>query len=362
MSDISLQRYKARRAFQSLKEDKHMDNSEYIKLKSVIQNVKETRNDVVEEAAVVDPVVVVPQNFVYVFIVDSTFDFSTEDIESSSDRETDPPLRYITSVTVDDTGSSGVQPYVSDTEQMIDHRGDGSTLYEDMIMNFDLLLNTSDTTNVYHYIKIIIPTLSLNVIDTDTFATAISDAIDKSVTKSLTSGYDTIIKRVIVGYGVNDIKTAYNGFVNDVSFSVGTYSEYSSYVDGLATSPGSYHLIAYVQQIIEEINDSYETGDLAGTLAAEYEPSNTIVLYPNNNYTVTVDGDTTDYNVNASIFFRLKMKEQNVTRGYTLLYTEWSRVIGIEYAPSGTIYSDTNVLKAATLSSLGGELAGIVGL
>lgn len=355
MSDISLQRYKARRAFQSLKEDKHMDNSEYIKLKSVIQNVKETRNDVVEEVAVA----AVPQNFVYVFIVDSTFNFSTEDIESSSDRETDPSSRYITSVRVDTDPSSVVQHYVSDTEQMIDYRGDGSTDYEDMIMNFDLLLNTSDTTNVYHYIKISIPTLSLNDIDTGIFDTAITDAIDKSVTESSTSGYDTIIKRVIVGYGINDIETAYNGFVeDDASFSMGTYDEYSSYVDGLVTSPGLYHLIAYVQQIIEEINASYDSGDLEDILAAEYEPSNTIVLYPNNNKVV----GTTDYNVNASIFFRLKMKEQNVTRGYTLLYTEWSRVIGIEYAPSGTIYSDTNVLKAATLSSIGGELAGIVGL
>lgn len=46
MSENSLMRYKARRAFKSLKEDKHMTNSEYVKLRSVIQNVKETRKDV----------------------------------------------------------------------------------------------------------------------------------------------------------------------------------------------------------------------------------------------------------------------------------------------------------------------------
>ena len=46
MSENSLMRYKARRAFQSLKEGKQMTNSEYVKLRSVIQNVKETRKDV----------------------------------------------------------------------------------------------------------------------------------------------------------------------------------------------------------------------------------------------------------------------------------------------------------------------------
>ena len=45
MSDISLQRYKARRAFKTLNEDKRMDNSEYIRLKSIIETVKGTKKN-----------------------------------------------------------------------------------------------------------------------------------------------------------------------------------------------------------------------------------------------------------------------------------------------------------------------------
>jgi hypothetical protein len=358
MSDISLQRYKARRAFQSLKEDKHMDNSEYVKLKSVIQNVKETRNDVVEEAAVA----ALPQNLVYVFIVDNTFNFSSEDRISTSSMADDPPLRYITSLNIFN-GLSGIQTGTPDTETMIDHRTDDLTDSEDMVMNFDLL--NRDTTNVYHYIKIFINNITLNDTTTNTVATAISNAIGHSVTESLTSDYDTIIKRVIVGCGVSDIKSTYTGFVSDDSFAHNIYGYYSNYVDDLAESTASYHLIDYVDRIITEINDSYDSGYLSHTLSAEYEPSNTIVLYPNNNSTFTVSSVTTDYNLHASIFFRLKMKEQNEAHGYTLLYEEWSGETDIDIAlgaitDSATKYSDTNILKADTLLSLGAQLAGIV--
>ena len=134
MSDISLQRYKARRAFQSLKEDKHMDNSEYVKLRSVIQNVKETRKDVVEEAADVDSVVADPQNFVYVFIVDEAFNGSTSRASDTSYTPTGRiRLRHITDITIDEYDEYSI----GNPTKMTSYAAGVST-GEDMIIKFDV--------------------------------------------------------------------------------------------------------------------------------------------------------------------------------------------------------------------------------
>ena len=89
-----------------------------------------------------------------------------------------------------------------------------------------------------------------------------------------------------------------------------------------------------------------------------YSSSNTIVLYPNSNV-VSSDATPIYYSGDASIFFRKRMSEQNNDK-YTLLYTEWSRVDDIGYAPSGSVYNGVvNTLTPATHYRLGEKLAAL---
>ena len=338
MSDISLQRYKARRAFQSLKEDKHMDNSEYVKLRSVIQNVKETRKDVV----VVDSVVADPQNFVYVFILDDAFNES-DDRAAVVASDTHIEKRYITELSVDDSGL--YSPLSPVPYKMSTYVGNATT-GENMIIKFDA--DITDVTNFYHYIKVHTNVVGITSIDTDTLATNIQDAITKSLIKSVSSAQTTIIKRVIVGHGTADIKTVY-----DDAYATNTNPEYSDYETTVIGKPAYDHISnvdAVIDSIKKDSNFSYMTA---------YSSSNTIVLYPNSNDVSGGTPGTYDYSGDASIFFRKRMSEQNNDR-YTLLYTEWSRVDDIEYAPSPTVYDVVvDTLTPATHYSLGEKLAAI---
>jgi hypothetical protein len=341
MSDISLQRYKARRAFQSLKEDKHMDNSEYVKLKSVIQNVKETRKDVVEEAAVVGSGVTDPQNLVYVFILDNTFNESTSRADVSDTHKVE---RYITDITVDISNNYTIEDPVA----MSTYAADSGTL-EDMIIKFDA--DITDETNFYHYIKVNTGVVGLSSITTDDLASNIQDAILASITYSSSNGNDTIIKRVIVGHGTEDIRTVYDDAYGDNNNSDPTYSQYETNV---TQTPGYDH-ISNVDAVITSINAE-------GTSYMDaYSPSNTIVLYPNSNV-VSGNGESPSdyrYSGDASIFFRKIMSEQNNDR-YTLLYTEWSRVDDIGDAPSGSVYNGVvNILTPATHYRLGKSLSAL---
>ena len=338
MSENSLQRYKARRAFQSLKEDKQMSNSEYVKLRSVIQNVKETRKDVVEEAAVVEADVADPQNFVYVFILDDTFNESTS--RATDVSYTPTGVRLITDISVDSSNVYSIATPVP----MSTYDADGST-GEDMIIKFNA--DITDDTNFYHYIKVHTDGISLlSSIDADNLASNIQVAIDASI-----SGYDhdTIIKRVIVGHGTTGIKLAYDTAYGLTTSSTPLYSEYVTSVDATV-----YDHISNVSAVIDSIN-----GNAASYMDA-YSSSNTIVLYPHN---TLVSGSTDtpadyDYSGDASVFFRKRMSEEN--NEYTLLYTEWSRVDDIGYAPSGSVYNGVlNTLTPATHYRLGEKLAAL---
>ena len=332
MSDISLQRYKARRAFQSLKEDKHMDNSEYVKLRSVIQNVKETRKDVVEEAAVVDSVVTDPQNFVYIFILDNAFNESTSRATDTS--YTPIGIRHITDVLLSSGSYSSVPPV-----QMTSY---SFTTKEDMIIKFNA--DITDDTNFYHYIKVHTDGIGLSGIDTVELANNIKDAITASINTAGSGIHDTIIKRVIVANGTEDIKTVYDAAYG--SNANPAYSDYETTVDG---SDHISNVDAVIASIKNATNISYMTA---------YSSSNTIVLYPNSNDVSGGNPGTYDYSRDASIFFRKRMSEQNNDK-YTLLYTEWSRVDDIEYAPSATVYDGVNTLTPATHYRLGEKLAAL---
>lgn len=345
MSDISLQRYKARRAFQSLKEDKHMDNSEYVKLKSVIQNVKETRKDVVEEAAVVGSGVADAQNFVYIFILDDTFNGSTS-------RETDTSyshtgvVRNITVLSVDDGGV--YSPLIPVPVQMSTYVG--SATVEDMIINFDA--DITDDTNFYHYIKVHMDVVGLSSINTGDLTSNIEAAISASIADSSSLGNDTIIKRVIVGHGTDDIRTVYEYAYGDNNNTHPAYSDYKNTV----TETLGYDHISNVDAVIASINAGSKS------YMDEYSPSKTIVVYPHSNDVSTgVDNVPADYpySGDASVFFRKRMSEQNNDK-YTLLYTEWSLTIGIEYAPSGSVYNGVvNTLTPVTHYRLGEKLAAL---
>lgn len=333
MSDISLQRYKARRAFQSLKEDKHMDNSEYVKLRSVIQNVKETRKDV--EDAVVDSVVADPQNFVYVFIVDDTFNESTSRATDTSYTHTG--VRLITDVSVDSSYAYSIGTPTTMTSYA------GSATTEDMIIKFNA--DITDDTNFYHYIKVHTDGIGLSGITTDTLATNIQAAILESINTAGSLTHDTIIKRVIVAHGTADIRTAYDAAYAGTA---PTYDEYVTSVDGSVSDH-----ISNVGDIIESINNN------AASYMARYSSSNTIVLYPHNTF-VSGNADTPaeyDYSGEASVFFRDRMTDKN--SDYTLLYNEWSLVDDIEYAPSGSVYDGVNTLTPATHYRLGANLAAL---
>mgnify|MGYP005991645025 FL=1 len=311
-----------------------MDKYEYVKLRSVIQNVKETRKDVV----VVDSVVADPQNLVYVFILDDTFNESTSRADVSDTHKVN---RYITDITVDISNGYTIEDPVAMSTYAA-----GATL-EDMIIKFDA--DILDKTNFYHYIKVHTDGVELSSITTGTLASNIQDAILASITYSSSNGNDTIIKRVIVGHGTEEIKSAYDAAYGTNSDP--TYIQYGNTVDQVLT----YDHISNVGAVIGSITTN-------GTSYMDaYSPSNTIVLYPNNN-DVNTDSDnqsTYDYSGDASIFFRKRMSEQNNDR-YTLLYTEWSRVDDIEYAPSGSVYNGVvNILTPATHYSLGEKLAAI---
>lgn len=335
MSDISLQRYKARRAFQSLKEDKHMDNSEYVKLRSVIQNVKETRKDVVEEVAVVGSDVTDPQNLVYVFILDEAFNGSTSRASDTSYTPTGRiRSRHITDITIDEYDEYSI----GNPTKMTSYAADVST-GEDMIIKFDADI-TDD--NFYHYIKVHTEGIALSGIDTVELANNIKDAITASINTAGSGIHDTIIKRVIVANGTEDIKTVYDAAYG--SNANPAYSDYETTVDG------SDH-ISNVDAVIASITVN------TTSYMARYSSTNTIVLYPNSNV-VSSDATPIYYSRDASIFFRKRMSEQNNDK-YTLLYTEWSRVDDIEYAPSGTVYDGVNTLTPATHYRLGEKLAAL---
>lgn len=343
MSDISLQRYKARRAFQSLKEDKHMDNSEYVKLKSVIQNVKETRKDVVVDSVVADP-----QNLVYVFILDNAFNGSTSRATDTSDDH--DQSRYITDVSVNSSNVYTVEPPVPMSSYANGDDANIRATVEDMIIKFDT--DIKDGTNFYHYIKVHADVVELSNIVTDVLATNIQAAILNSIAYSRSVGNvgnDTIIKRVIVAHGTADIKTVY-----DAAYGSNANPAYSDYKNTVTETLGYDH-ISNVDAVIASINAE-------GTSYMDaYSPSNTIVLYPNNNDVsdglVDVPSDY-PYSGDASIFFRRRMSEQNNDK-YTLLYTEWSRVDDIEYAPSATVYDGVDTLTPATHYRLGEKLAAL---
>ena len=340
MSENSLQRYKARRAFQSLKEDKQMSNSEYVKLRSVIQNVKETRKDVV----VVDSVVAaVPQNFVYVFILDDTFNDSTSRVTGTSD--THNVNRYITDITVDISNGYTIEDPVS----MSTYAADSGTL-EDMIIKFDA--DILDKTNFYHYIKVHTDGVELSSVTTGTLATNIRTAIDKSISDYGSVDNDTIIKRVIVGHGTEEIKSAYYA-----AYAATTPHDFPSYIQykNKADETTNDH-IYNVDAVITSINGE-------GTpYMGDYSSSNTIVLYPHNTEVsgAAEDPATYEYSGNASLYFRTLMTEQNNDK-YTLLYTEWSAVRVTSLSPFDAVYISVgvNTLTPATHYSLGANLAAL---
>ena len=339
MSENSLQRYKARRAFQSLKEDKQMSNSEYVKLRSVIQNVKETRKDVV----VVDSVVADPQNFVYVFILDDTFNDSTSRVTGTSDSHNEN--RYITDIKVV-TGDAYTP--VPPVPGKMSTYADGATL-EDMIIKFDA--DILDKTNFYHYIKVHTDGVELSSVTTGTLATTIRGAIDASISASVSSDRDTIIKRVIVGHGTEEIKSAYSAAYTYNSGSAPTYNQYVTFVDGTL-----YDHIFNVDAVITSINDK------AASYMGDYSSSNTIVLYPHNTEVsgAADDPPTYEYSGNASLYFRTLMTEQNNDK-YTLLYTEWSAARVTSLSPSDAVYISVgdNTLTPATHYRLGANLAAL---
>jgi len=324
MSDISLQRYKARRAFKTLNEDKRMDNSEYIRLKSIIETVKGTKKTVVEEA--VEEAVAAPKNRVYIFIMDDTFSTGM----TAGDNETvGTPTGYFTKVS-----RNSVSDYSSGDTTDMEYYNHNSSSGEDIIKVF-YNNKPSDDTNHYHYIKVGIP-VGLNVIDTnneyDDLAIAINHALVKSLAMSNTQDNDTIIERIIVAHGTDDIEAAYT-----VSSGLTDITAYNSTIDDNT----KYDHISNVDSIISSIEYN---------VSSDYVVSNTIVVYPHNN--------SIGYDGNQSEFFRERMSEQNNDK-YTLLYTEWSRVDDIEYAPSPTVYSGTNTLTSDTHHRLGEKLAAL---
>ena len=334
MSENSLMRYKARRAFQSLKEDKQMTNSEYVKLRTVIQNVKETRKDV--EDAVVDSVVADPQNFVYVFILDDTFNGSTSRATGASDSH--DGIRFITDISVDSSNAYSIATPVP----MSTYDADGST-GEDMIIKFNA--DITDYTNFYHYIKVHTDGIGLSGINTDDLATNIQAAIDASISDY---DHDTIIKRVIVGNGTTGIKSAYDAAYADITAEP-TYSQYVT----TTVDESVYDHISNVTAIITSINAK------TASYMSEYSSSNTIVLYPHN--TLVSGGDVVpasyDYSGDASVFFRDRMTTQNSE--YTLLYGEWSLVTLTSVRPTDAVYDGVNTLTPATHYRLGANLAAL---
>lgn len=324
MSDISLQRYKARRAFKTLNEDKRMDNSEYIRLKSIIETVKGTKKTVIEEA--VEEAVTAPKNRVYIFIMDDTFSTGM-----TAGGETVPsPTGYFTQVsrTGDLTYSSGDTTLI---DKYVLNSGGGNDIIKVFHNN-----KPSDYTNHYHYIKVDIP-VGLNVIDTNgeynTLANEINSALVKSLDKSDTQANDTIIERIIVAHGTDDIVAAWSAASSD------NIDNYNSII-----GTGEHDHISNVYSIISSIK-TYVSSD--------YVVSNTIVVYPHNNST----SEPIDYAGDASEFFRQRMTAQNVY--YTLLYKEWSVVTGIEFKPSVDVYSDINTLTSETHDRLGVNLAAL---
>jgi hypothetical protein len=221
---------------------------------------------------------------------------------------------------------------------------------EDMIIKFDA--DILDETNFYHYIKVHTDGVELSSIDTGNLATTIQAAIDASISASVSSDRDTIIKRVIVGHGTRGIKLAYGAAYADNSYAEPTYSQYVT----TTVDESVYDHISNVSDVIDSINDN------SASYMSEYSSSNTIVLYPHNTEVSGADDDppTYEYSGNASLYFRTLMTEQNNDK-YTLLYTEWSDARVTSLSPSDAVYISVgdNTLTPATHYRLGANLAAL---